>query len=115
MPVWFAAPAECDHRWQPVSMVFETQLLDGFGRVRVRQPDLTEGRCYFVCTGCASHTYMTTQWLGVRMYGSEDAIPEDQRDRFPAPDAHSRPAWIADGLDDEDDNDDDDEELETTR
>ena len=75
-PTEFAAPRDCSHRWETVSMVFETQLLDREGRVQIRQPDLTEGRVYFICRGCASHTYMTTQWLGVRMYGSEDAVDD---------------------------------------
>lgn len=68
------APRKCPHEWESVSMVFETQILDGDGRVRIRQPDLDEGRVYFICRLCACHTYMTTQWIGWRMYGSEDAI-----------------------------------------
>ena len=75
-PTEFAAPRDCDHNWEAVSMAFETQLLDEHGRVQVRQPDLNEGRVYFICRGCASHTYMTTQWIGCRMYGSEDALAE---------------------------------------
>lgn len=62
----------CEHNWQPVSMVFETQLLDDHGRVRVRQPDINAGRVYLVCPLCASHTYMSTKWVGHRLYGSED-------------------------------------------
>ncbi|MFC8531901.1 hypothetical protein [Nocardia sp. NPDC057227] len=77
MPSTFAAPRDCEHNWEAVSMVFEGQLLDREGRVVVRQPDPRKGRVYFICRGCASHTYMTTQWLGCRMYGSEDAIPEE--------------------------------------
>jgi hypothetical protein len=70
-----SAPRECRHEWQPISMVFETQLLDQDGRVLVRQPDLDEGRIYLVCLGCASHTYVTTSWIGFRLIGSEDANP----------------------------------------
>jgi hypothetical protein len=53
-------------------MVFETQLLDEYGRVRVRQPDIDKGRVYLVCLLCASHTYMTTRFSIYRLYGSED-------------------------------------------
>ncbi|WP_068059180.1 hypothetical protein [Nocardia xishanensis] len=73
IPISFAAPRTCPHNWEVVSMVFETQMLDARGRVIVRQPDVQEARVYFICRGCASHTYMTTQWIGCRMYGSEDA------------------------------------------
>lgn len=65
-------PKTCDHEWKPVSMVFETQLLDEHGRVRVRQPDLDKGRVYLVCLACASHTYQETSWINCRMYGSSD-------------------------------------------
>lgn len=66
-------------------MAMETQLLDERGRVRVRQPDLDRGKVYYICRRCASHTYMTTQWVGWRMYGSEDA---DLPRRGP-----NRPEW----------------------
>ena len=57
-------PKKHRHKWQPVSFVFETQLLDGGGRVYIRQPDLERGRVYCVCLGCFSHTYIETKWLG---------------------------------------------------
>ena len=63
-------PHDCEHEWQPVSMVFETQLLDPDGRVMVRQPDLDRGRLYLVCLLCAQHTYMTTNWVGYFLGGS---------------------------------------------
>lgn len=66
-------PRDCPHNWTPVSFAFETQLLDSNGRVRVRQPDTEHGRVYFICTGCASHTYMSTSWVGYRMLGAEDS------------------------------------------
>lgn len=65
-------PASCGHEWQPVSMVFETQLLDERGRVQVRQPDLEAGRVYLVCLRCAQHTYMQTNAVGYRLEGSTD-------------------------------------------
>lgn len=65
-------PRKCRHAWKPAGMVFETQLLDGDGRVIIRQPDLDTGRVYLVCLLCASHTYMSTSWTGYRLYGSED-------------------------------------------
>lgn len=92
MPSAVAAPKDCEHVWEPVSMVFETQLLDPEGRVMLRQPDMQAGRCYFICRGCASHTYMATQWFGARMYGSEDAIPADDRDAL-GKSGFDRPAW----------------------
>lgn len=58
-----------DHRWQPLSFVFESQLLDKDGRVLIRQPDLEAGRVYVVCMECRSHTYVTTEWAGFRLYG----------------------------------------------
>lgn len=66
-------PRDCSHNWTPVSFAFETQLLDSNGRVMVRQPDLELGRVYFICVGCASHTYMSTSWVGYRMLGAEDS------------------------------------------
>lgn len=80
------APKECDHNWEPAGMVFETQLLDEHGRVRLRQPDIDEGRCYFICRHCACHTYMATQWIGYRLHGSDDARGEYAS-------AHHRSAW----------------------
>lgn len=61
-----------EHRWQPVSFRFETQLLDHEGRVRVRQPDLQQGRVYMVCLGCNSHTYVDTEWVGYFLGGPGD-------------------------------------------
>ena len=90
-PTEFAAPRDCDHVWESVSMAFETQLLDEHGSVRVRQPDIHEGRVYFICRGCASHTYMTTQWLGVRMYGSEDALGYEHQPMGGS--GYNRDAW----------------------
>lgn len=89
---WLNAPKDCDHHWEPISMVFETQLLDSHGGVIVRQPDISVGKTYFICRRCATHTYMTTQWVGYRLYGSEDAIPEDKRGPLGAS-ARNRPAW----------------------
>lgn len=58
------ADGEHEHRWQPVSFVFETQLLDPHGRVHVRQPDIERGRVYLVCMPCRQHTYIETTWAG---------------------------------------------------
>jgi hypothetical protein len=52
------------HEWQPLSFVFETQLLDKDGRVNVRQPDIDAGRVYCVCMRCHQHTYIVTKWAG---------------------------------------------------
>ncbi len=52
------------HEWQPLSFVFETQLLDAEGRVNVRQPDTQRGRVYCVCMKCHQHTYIVTRWAG---------------------------------------------------
>lgn len=52
------------HDWRPLSFVFETQLLDNDGRVRIRQPDTEKGRVYCVCMRCHQHTYMVTRRAG---------------------------------------------------
>ncbi|MEU3899773.1 hypothetical protein [Streptomyces sp. NPDC045251] len=52
------------HQWQPLSFVFETQLLDRDGRVLARQPAIDGGRVYAVCMPCRSHTYIETSWVG---------------------------------------------------
>ena len=54
----------CKHRWQPLSFVFETQMLDKDGRVLAKQPDLARGRVYCVCMKCCAHTYIETAWVG---------------------------------------------------
>jgi hypothetical protein len=46
------------HRWQPLSFRFETQLLDGEGRIIIRQPDLHEANIYVVCMECNTWTYI---------------------------------------------------------
>jgi hypothetical protein len=67
---------DCDHEWQPVSMVFETQLLDDRGRVQVRQPAINNGRCYLVCLKCMGHTYVETGWVGYYL-GSPDDLESE--------------------------------------
>jgi hypothetical protein len=52
------------HEWQPVSFVFESQLLDSEGRVLIRQPSIDAGRVYCVCVPCGLHTYLVTRWAG---------------------------------------------------
>lgn len=64
-----------DHDWKPISFVFETQLLDGYGRVQVRQPAINDGRVYLVCLGCCSHTYVNTDWVGYYLGGPEHVDP----------------------------------------
>ena len=70
---WPHSSMACDdggeHRWQPVSFRFETQLLDKDGRVQIRQPDLREGRVYVVCMECFTHTYVETEWAGYYLGG----------------------------------------------
>lgn len=56
--------ADGKHQWQPLSFVFETQMLDRDGRVMVRQPLIDDGRVYVVCMPCRSHTYIVTAWVG---------------------------------------------------
>ncbi|MFJ1653479.1 hypothetical protein ACIOC2_19230 [Streptomyces sp. NPDC088337] len=66
-----------EHQWQPLSFVFETQLLGAEGRVIVRQPSIDEGRVYAVCMPCRSHTYIVTAWVGYHLghpfYEEEEA------------------------------------------
>lgn len=98
----FNAPSECQHQWEPVGLAFETELMEVDGRyirTAIRQPDLDEARCYFICRSCACHTYMTTQWVGFRLYGSEDAaVTWSGDDPIPANNKHvtnasNRKAW----------------------
>lgn len=67
-----ADPKACPHDWQPVSFVFEIQLLGHEGRVEIRQPDTEAGQVYLVCLGCAQHTYIETSWAQYRLEGSPD-------------------------------------------
>jgi hypothetical protein len=68
-------PLLCDdgeeHRWVPVSFVFESQLLDGEGRVLIRQPRIKEGRVFVVCMPCRAHTYIETEWAGYYLGGPD--------------------------------------------
>ena len=68
-------PHECKHNWQPLSFVFETQLLDSEGRVNIRQPGIDHGRVYLVCLRCCLHTYMVTQWAGFQLEGPPTTAP----------------------------------------
>lgn len=61
-----------EHRWQPVSFVFESPLLDDHGRVIIRQPNTRTGRVYLLCMGCHTHTYMKTEWVGYWLSGPND-------------------------------------------
>ena len=68
------------HEWQPLSFVFETQLLDHDGRVVIRQPDLDKGRVYCVCMKCHRHTYIVTTWVNFYLpdpWAVEQAAAED--------------------------------------
>jgi hypothetical protein len=67
------------HDWAPLSFVFETQLLDEEGRVRVRQPALDDARVYCVCMKCRGYTYVVTEWVGFFLGGPEaDSRGEEQ-------------------------------------
>ena len=72
---WDEIRGTCEHEWQPVSMVFESQMLDKNGRVCIRQPDTTSGRVYLVCLRCCSHTYVETGWVGFYL-DSPDILEE---------------------------------------
>lgn len=76
--------ADGEHRWQPLSFVFETQMLDSSGRVVVRQPDLDKGCVYAVCMPCRSHTYIETAWVGY--YLGYPYMEEEQERYAPEPD-----------------------------
>lgn len=73
---------ECAHEWQPVSFVFETQLLDSQGQVRIRQPDIEDGRVYCVCMKCHSHSYIVTRWVGFYIVRDEDLDEDGTDTRF---------------------------------
>ncbi|MEV6036011.1 hypothetical protein AB0L65_32990 [Nonomuraea sp. NPDC052116] len=64
-----------EHNWLPVSFRFETQLLDGWGRVDVRQPAINDGHVYFICMGCRSWSYMRFDYVGYQLGGPEDVDP----------------------------------------
>jgi len=66
---------KCKHKWQPLSFVFEAQLLDNSGRVLIRQPDIINAKVYCVCMKCCSHTYIITGWVG-HYIGSPDLMEE---------------------------------------
>jgi len=90
----------CVHVWQPVSFVFERELstvqqralnsplnmLDPAGGMQprmdivpqVRMPDPQQGRVYCVCMKCASHTYITTQFVGFQLGGDCPAKPDEE-------------------------------------
>jgi hypothetical protein len=76
------------HRWQPLSFVFESQLLDGDGRVLIRQPAIEDGRVYVVCLGCNSHTYVVTEWAGFYL-GDPSMADEPSTGREQASRRHS--------------------------
>lgn len=74
-----------EHQWQPVSFRFETQLLDPYGRVEIRQPNTDHGRVYMVCAPCRHHTYMETAWVGYQLGGPfqealESELARDEED-----------------------------------
>ena len=80
-PTWKYSAGACDdgedHHWQPLSFVFESQLLDKDGRVLIRQPDIDAARVYCVCMACHSHTYIVTEWAGFFVQSPrEDALEE---------------------------------------
>lgn len=66
------------HQWQPLSFVFESQLLDYEGRVLVRQPNTKTGRVYVVCMACHSHTYIETKWVGYYIPAAEKPEAVDE-------------------------------------
>lgn len=72
---WTEIKGKCKHKWQPISFVFESQLLDEGGRVLIRQPNITHGRVYCVCMKCCSHTYIETGWAGFYI-NSPDLLEE---------------------------------------
>lgn len=67
----------CEHEWQPLSFVFESQLLDERGRVQIRQPDQNNARVYCVCMKCHAYTYITTAWVGYTLGGPDELEADD--------------------------------------
>ncbi len=75
--VWMKEIArKCKHKWQPISFVFESQVLDKDGRVLIRQPDLVDAKVYCVCMKCLSHSYVKTGWINYYL-GSPDLLEEE--------------------------------------
>lgn len=58
-----------EHRWQPLSFRFESQLLDNAGRVQIRQPDMKQAHIYVLCMGCRTWTYVVAEWAGYYLGG----------------------------------------------
>jgi hypothetical protein len=73
-----------EHEWQPLSFVFESQVLDPEGRVHIRQPDTDNARVYCVCMKCYTHTYITTEWIGHFIPGPHDPQHPDHREEWRA-------------------------------
>lgn len=60
------------HDWQPLSFVFESQLLDSEGRVLIRQPDIDEARVYCVCMKCRGWSYAVVDFVGFFLGNPDD-------------------------------------------
>ena len=79
-----ANPQECDHAWQPVTFVFETEVMQqGEGtdyKPFIRQPDCDKGSVYCVCMACASHTYIETSFIQYKLDGSTSRPKEGDCD-----------------------------------
>lgn len=73
------------HEWQPVSFRFETQLLDGEGRVQIRQPDIEEARVFFICMKCRGWTYGVFDWVGFYLGDPADVRDAERADRSSNP------------------------------
>lgn len=69
---WDQIARNCKHNWQPISFVFESQLLGNEGRVLVKQPNCTAGKVYCVCMKCHSHSYVETVYVGYRLNSPPD-------------------------------------------
>lgn len=76
--LWKDITNKCKHKWQPLSFVFETQLLDPQGRVKIRQPDISNAQVFCVCMKCCAHTYIVTGWIGYYI-GSPDLLEEAEQ------------------------------------
>jgi hypothetical protein len=102
----------CEHAWQPISFVFETELWTLRQRSpdsmlnlleppdirtgpkidivpQVRQPDPNQARVYCVCMKCASHTYIVTQFIDFYLGGDRPIEPKAE-DELPTDDAYSQ-------------------------
>lgn len=65
--LWAVLVKKCRHKWQPVQLRMETELLYTEGttiRADIRQPDTVQARVFVVCLKCLSWSYYDLGYAG---------------------------------------------------